>query len=82
VLAWEPPDRVVLTWQLDTQWEYAADLETVVEVRFVVVDEDTTRVELEHRDLEAFGDGAAQMRDVFGSPDGWNGLLRRYAEAT
>ena len=35
VLVWEPPSRVVLAWQLDTQWEYAADLETEVEVRFV-----------------------------------------------
>jgi uncharacterized protein YndB with AHSA1/START domain len=82
VLVWEPPERVVLTWQLDTQWEYAADLETEVEVRFVVVDEGTTRVELEHRNLEAFGDGAAEMRGIFDSDSGWNGLLARYAEAT
>lgn len=82
VLAWEPPDRVVLTWQLDTQWEFAADLETEVEVRFVALDEGSTRVELEHRNLEAFGEDASQMRGIFDSEGGWAGLLARYAEAT
>ena len=78
VLVWEPPSRVLLAWQLDTQWEYAADLETEVEVRFVPVDEEHTRVELEHRCLEAYGADAAEMRDALDSPEGWNGLLGRY----
>jgi uncharacterized protein YndB with AHSA1/START domain len=80
VLVWEPPSRVVLAWQLDTQWEYAADLETEVEVRFVPVDEEHTRVQLEHRSLEAYGSDAAEMRRAFDSPDGWNGLLGRYVD--
>lgn len=80
VLLWEPPSRVVLVWQLDTQWEYAADLETEVEVRFVAVDDEHTRVELEHRHLERFGADAEEMRGTFDGPGGWNGLLARFAE--
>ena len=38
-----------------------------------------TRVELEHRGLEAYGDRAQEMRDTFGSPEGWAGLLTRFA---
>ena len=80
VLVWEPPSRVVLAWQLDTQWEFARDLETEVEVRFVPVDDDHTRVELEHRHLDRYGADAPEMHRTLDSPDGWNGLLARYAD--
>ena len=39
-------------------------------------------VVVEHRGLEAYGDRAQQMRNVFGSPDGWAGLLKRFAGTT
>ena len=81
VLAWEPPTRVVLDWQIGADWKHAPDLHTTVEVRFVAVDAGTTRVELEHRDLDAYGAAAATMRDTFDSAGGWTGLLAAFAAA-
>lgn len=80
VLAWEAPSRIVLAWQLDGQWKFDPTLLTEVEVRFVVVDAQNTRIELEHRGLEAYGPAAATMRETFGSPNGWGGMLDHYAE--
>ena len=80
VLAWEPPGRVVLAWQLGADWKFDPSLRTEVEVRFVAVDAGHTRIELEHRGLDAYGAQAAAMRDAFGSPNGWTGMLEHYAE--
>ena len=79
VLAWEPPRRVVLSWQISAQWQFDPNLVTEVEVRFVPED-GGTRVELEHR-LEGYGDAAEQMRQVFEGPNAWGGLLEKFAEA-
>lgn len=85
VLAWDAPDRVVLAWQLNAEWTYDPDFETTVEVRFVP-DGDHTLVDFEHRDLERFGDNAAEVRgaDENGMDGGWGQLLdgyKRSAEA-
>jgi hypothetical protein len=81
VLVWAPPDRVVLGWHLDSEWEYDPDLVTEVEMRFVAEAPDVTRVELEHRDLERFGAAAPEIRDSLDSPNGWGGLLHLFEEA-
>jgi uncharacterized protein YndB with AHSA1/START domain len=81
VLAWDPPERVVLAWQISADWKADPDIHTEVEVRFTTEDDGRTRVELEHRHLEAFGERAEQMRGVFGSDGGWRTLLARFAEA-
>jgi uncharacterized protein YndB with AHSA1/START domain len=80
VRAWEPPARIVLVWQLNAGWRFDPAIDTEVEVRFVAEDESTTRVELEHRGLEAFGPATEEMRGAFDSPGGWGGLLATYAE--
>jgi uncharacterized protein YndB with AHSA1/START domain len=80
VAVWEPPHRLVLIWRLTADYAYDQTLATEVEVRFTAQD-GGTRVELEHRGLEAYGDRTAEMRDTFGSDNGWMGLLRRFAEA-
>jgi hypothetical protein len=80
VLVYEPTDRVVLDWQISSSWTYDPDLHTEVEVRFVREADDRTRVELEHRGLEAYGDDADQMVGIFSSPDGWSGILTSYRE--
>jgi len=80
VIAWEPPHRVVLAWQLNADYEFDPDLHTELEVRFSPDGADGTRVELEHRGLDAYGARTAEMRDAFGSDGGWTGLLRRFAE--
>lgn len=81
VLAWEPPTRLALAWQISADWAYDAALETTVEVRFEAVDADTTRVHLEHRDLENFGDRAAEMAAIFESAGAWTGMLEAFAAA-
>jgi uncharacterized protein YndB with AHSA1/START domain len=80
VLAWDPPDRVVLVWQLSPEWKRDPGLHTEIEVRFTAEGDGRTRVDLEHRKLEAYGERAEEMRGIFGSDGGWNGLLRRFAE--
>jgi uncharacterized protein YndB with AHSA1/START domain len=80
VLTWDPPARVVLAWQINGNWQYDRDFETEIEVRFVA-DGNGTRVALEHRNLERFGDKAEQVRAAFDSPDGWNGGLQLFAKA-
>ncbi len=80
VLAWEPPQRVLLAWRLNHRWAYDPALHTEVEVRFSALDGQTTRVELEHRGLEAYGPEAVAMQQVLGSPNGWSGMLDHYAE--
>jgi uncharacterized protein YndB with AHSA1/START domain len=81
VLVWEPPDRVVLAWQISPEWKYDPGLHTEIDVRFTAEDDGRTRVELEHRKLENYGERAEQMRTILGSDDGWNSLLRRFGEA-
>ena len=80
VLAWEPPGRVVLAWQISPEWKADPSIHTEIEVRFTPEGDGRTRVDLEHRGLESFGERAEQMRAIFGSDGGWNGLLRRFAE--
>jgi len=79
VLVWEPPRRVVLAWQLSADYDPDERIHTEVEVRFTADGARRTRVELEHRGLEAYAERAHEMRDSFGSEGGWLGLLRRYA---
>jgi uncharacterized protein YndB with AHSA1/START domain len=75
VLAWEPPTRVVFTWQPGR----SRPAPTEVEVRFVAEDAATTRVELEHRGWERLGDVAAETRTSY--LHGWPGVMRRFVKA-
>ncbi len=80
VLQWEPPSRVVLAWQIDGNWKYDPALVTEVEVTFTPLGSQETRVDIEHRDLERFGDKAARIREAFDSEDGWNGVLKSFID--
>jgi uncharacterized protein YndB with AHSA1/START domain len=79
VAAWEPPARLVVTWQITPDWRYDPSLVTTVEVRFVEEAPDRTRVELEHRDLDRFGPEAERMRQVYDAPGAWDGTLEAFA---
>lgn len=81
VLAWEPPGRLVLAWQISADWKHDPDLDTTVEVRFEALDPATTRVHLEHRGLAGYGARAAEMAGIFDSAGGWAGLLEAFAAA-
>jgi hypothetical protein len=78
VLVWDPPGRVVLAWQVGTDWKHDEDLMTEVEIRFVVLGPARTRIEFEHRQLDRFGVGAEKMRTGLGS--GWGTLLKLFAD--
>jgi hypothetical protein len=75
VVAWEPPNRLVLSWSPDPERPAA----TEVEVRFTAVEPGHTRVELEHRGWERLGDQAAQVRSSY--EGGWPGVLDAFAGA-
>jgi uncharacterized protein YndB with AHSA1/START domain len=81
VLVWEPPDRLVLRWEINAEFQHDPDLETEVEVRFVAVGPRSTRVELEHRHLERYGDKAEHMLAGLDSEGGWSSLLQLFAAA-
>jgi uncharacterized protein YndB with AHSA1/START domain len=82
VLAYEPPLRVLISWDVNTQWQLETDLEKTseVEVCFTALGPNRTRVELEHRHLERHGEGWESMRDAVGSPQGWPAGMRGFAE--
>lgn len=77
VLACEPPRRLLLAWQIGTSWAYEPELLTEVEITFTE-DGDGTVVELEHRNIERMGEGAADVWAALGSDQGWSGDLAGY----
>lgn len=79
VIAWDPPGRVVLAWQINGQWKFDPDLVTEVDVTFTEESPSCTRVELEHRHLDRMGEAGSQMRATFESDGGWPGLLAAFA---
>jgi uncharacterized protein YndB with AHSA1/START domain len=81
VLAFEPPNRVVFSWDIGPDWQLVADLDRTseVEVRFIADAPDRTRVELEHRNLDRHGDGWEGIREGVGSDQGWPLYLERFA---
>jgi uncharacterized protein YndB with AHSA1/START domain len=79
VAGWDPPERLVLTWQITADWRYDPSLVTIVEVRFVEESPGRTRVELEHRDLDRYGPEADRMRMTFEDPGAWTGTLEAFA---
>ena len=80
VLSWDAPNRVTLMWQLNARFEFDPSIKTEVDVCFTAIDANRTRVDLEHRGLEAYGADALAMRESFSSPNGWNGMLEHYAQ--
>lgn len=81
VLAFEPPHRLVISWDISLQWqlEHDPDRTSEVEVRFQSEGPERTRVELEHRNIDRHGDGWEQMHGAVGSPDGWDSGLQAFA---
>ncbi|WP_298328785.1 SRPBCC family protein [Haloactinopolyspora sp.] len=81
VLAYEPPHRVVFSWDIGPTWQIETDPDNAseVEVRFVAETPERTRVELEHRNLDRHGPGWESVRDGVGNDGGWPLYLDRYA---
>jgi uncharacterized protein YndB with AHSA1/START domain len=82
VLAFEPPNRVVFSWDISPQWQIETDPEKTseVEVRFISEAPERTRVELEHRNLDRHGAGWEGARAGVDSEGGWPLYLQRFGE--
>jgi uncharacterized protein YndB with AHSA1/START domain len=82
VLVYEPPGRLVMTWQLNSDFKYDPDLShaSEVEVRFTESDGQTT-VDFEHRYIERLGAGADELAKSVSSDGGWPSILDLYAKA-
>lgn len=84
VLAFDPPETIVFSWDIGPDWQVASDLSRTseVEITFVAEDELRTRVTLVHRHIERHGDGWESLRDGLEAPDGWPLYLSRYGVLT
>jgi uncharacterized protein YndB with AHSA1/START domain len=81
VLEWEPPSRLVLSWDINADWQPDAALKTEIEVRFIPDGENLTRVELEHRHLDRYGARRDEMRRIFETEGDWGRVLALFARA-
>jgi len=84
VLAYEPPTRILFTWDISPRWQIETDptRSSEVEIRFVAEAERRTRVELEHRHLDRHGDGWQGLAEGVRGDQGWRLYLQRLAAAT
>lgn len=80
VLVWEPPARLVLSWDITADWQYDPELKTELEVRFIARGRSSTRVELEHRQLDRYGARREEMRRIFDSSGDWGRLLEMFGK--
>ena len=82
VLVYEPPSRLVFSWDISPTWQIETDpaKTSEVEIRFVAESPDRTRVELEHRHLDRHGDAWRAVADGVDGDAGWPLYLRRYVE--
>jgi uncharacterized protein YndB with AHSA1/START domain len=81
VLVYEPPARVVFSWDIGPTWQVETEPGNTseVEVRFVAEGPRRTRVELEHRNLDRHGPGWESVAGGVGHDEGWPLYLDRYA---
>jgi uncharacterized protein YndB with AHSA1/START domain len=80
VTAWDPPKRLVIAWMISPQWQYEPNLEKASEVEIVFTPEsdNTTRVDLEHRNFSRMDAGWHAMREGVGAEGGWGSLLQLF----
>lgn len=83
VLVFEPPRRLLLSWQVGSDWRYEPDpaRASEIEVSFVAESRRRTRVVFEHRHLERYGDQAERMRSILDRPGAAEAVLRAYGTA-
>lgn len=79
VLAWEPNSRLLLSWDITADWRYDPALKTEIEIRFIPDGKSATRVELEHRHLDRYGERRDEMRQIFETGGDWGRLLEMFA---
>jgi uncharacterized protein YndB with AHSA1/START domain len=81
VLAYEPPDRVVFSWDISPRWDLQSDPGNAseVEVQFIAEGPASTRVQLEHRHLDRHGPGWQSVSGGVADDAGWSLYLSRFA---
>jgi uncharacterized protein YndB with AHSA1/START domain len=81
ILAFDPPNRLVFSWDIGPTWKVEEDPANTseVEIRFIADGPARTRVELEHRHLDRHGPGWQSLRDGVADEQGWPLYLNRYA---
>jgi uncharacterized protein YndB with AHSA1/START domain len=81
VLDYQPPRRLLISWDISPHWQLEEDLDKTseVEIRFVAESPDRTRVQLEHRNLDRHGPDWESLREGVASDQGWPLYLDRYA---
>lgn len=82
VLSWEPPSRLVLSWDISADWQPDPALNSEIEVRFIASGNNATRVEFEHRRLDRYGARRDEMRRIFETEGDWGRLLASFARET
>ena len=82
VLAFEPYDRFVFSWDISPAWQIETDRSKTseVEVTFTALDAERTRVDIEHRHLDRHGEGWMSVRAGVSTDEGWPLYLNRYAD--
>jgi len=80
VLVYERPNRIVLTWEISCDWGHDPSISSEVEVRFIAETPQRTRVELEHRNLEAYGEQAEAARERYEGDGAWTYVLACFAK--
>jgi uncharacterized protein YndB with AHSA1/START domain len=81
VLSYEPPDRIVLSWEISCGWKHDPSVASEVEVRFVPETPARTRIELEHRGLEVYGADAETAYKTYDGEGAWTHVLGCLANA-
>jgi len=82
VLVFDPPGRLVITWQINAQWEYDADPDHASEIEVLFTEQNgQTKVDFQHRYIERLGAGAEDLAKTVSAGDGWPGILDLFGEA-
>jgi uncharacterized protein YndB with AHSA1/START domain len=77
IIVWEPPQRFVVTWEINSQWKPDTTVSSEVEVQFIPDGANVTHVELEHRKFERLGaEGGESVRTAVDG--GWPTMLQRF----
>ncbi|WP_240771870.1 metalloregulator ArsR/SmtB family transcription factor [Nocardia sp. CS682] len=82
VIAWDPPNKIVLTWQINGMFAFDADPDhaSEIEIRFAPEGPDQTKVDVEHRNIERLVQGQG-VYDGINQGGGWQANLDAYAAA-
>ena len=72
IVVWEPPEQLVYLWHIGQDRSDA----TEVQIRFIPHDAGLSRVEIEHRGWEQFGEAGDERRNI--NARGWSAVIPRF----